>query len=127
MLEYMNVLSKEKRTAVAGALVEGNSINATVCMTGVAKHTILNLLRDLGCACAEHHNRPLRNVSVAANEWIQQENHGHAVAPTSCIYNFCRVHKTLRVTSAMEAGLTDHVWTIEEIVALTGKVQDAAA
>ena len=31
-------------------------------------------------------------------------------------YNFCRVHMTLRVTPAMEAGLTDHVWTIEELV-----------
>ena len=34
--------------------------------------------------------------------------------------NFGRVHQTLRVTPAMEAGLTDHVWTIEEIVALIG-------
>src|SRR5438270_287920 len=33
-------------------------------------------------------------------------------------YNFCRIHKTLRVTPAMEAGLTDHVWTIEELKAV---------
>jgi IS1 family transposase len=33
-------------------------------------------------------------------------------------YNFCRVHQTLRVTPAMQAGLTDHVWEIEELVAL---------
>jgi hypothetical protein len=32
-------------------------------------------------------------------------------------YNFARVHQTLRVTPAMEAGLADHVWVIEEIVA----------
>jgi len=31
-------------------------------------------------------------------------------------YNFVRVHQTLRVTPAMEAGLTDHVWTIEEML-----------
>ena len=31
-------------------------------------------------------------------------------------YNFARIHKTLRVTPAMEAGLTDHVWSMEEIV-----------
>jgi hypothetical protein len=31
-------------------------------------------------------------------------------------YNFCRVHKTLRVTPAMEAGITDHVWDIRELV-----------
>ena len=33
-------------------------------------------------------------------------------------YNFMRVHRTLRVTPAMEAGLTDHVWAWEELVAL---------
>jgi IS1 family transposase len=46
------------------------------------------------------------------------ENHGHAVALHFMHYNFCRVHKTLRVTPAMEAGLTDHVWTMEELVGL---------
>jgi hypothetical protein len=33
-------------------------------------------------------------------------------------YNFARVHQTLRVTPAMEAGIADHVWTLEEIVGL---------
>ena len=33
-------------------------------------------------------------------------------------YNFCRVHQTLRVTPAMETGLSDHVWTLEELVSL---------
>ena len=43
-------------------------------------------------------------------------------------YNFARVHQTLRVTPAMEAGIADHVWSIEEIVDLlhTATVQDAA-
>ena len=45
------------------------------------------------------------------------ENHGHAVA-LLFMYYFCRVHKTLRVTPAVEAGLTDHVWTVEEMVRL---------
>jgi hypothetical protein len=31
-------------------------------------------------------------------------------------YNFCRVHSSLRVTPAMEAGTSDHVWTIEELI-----------
>jgi hypothetical protein len=35
-------------------------------------------------------------------------------------YNFCRIHKTLRVTPAMEAGLAHHVWSIEELVNLIG-------
>ncbi|MEA2735601.1 MAG: hypothetical protein QOE14_2052 [Humisphaera sp.] len=45
-------------------------------------------------------------------------NHAAAVALHFMHYNFCRVHQTLRVTPAMEAGLADHVWTIEELVAL---------
>jgi IS1 family transposase len=41
-----------------------------------------------------------------------------AVALHFMHYNFCRIHKTLRVTPAMEAGITDHVWTLEEIINL---------
>jgi hypothetical protein len=33
-------------------------------------------------------------------------------------YNFARIHKTLRVTPAMEAGVSDHVWELSEIAAL---------
>ena len=33
-------------------------------------------------------------------------------------YNFARIHKTLRVTPAMEAGVADHVWSLEEIAGL---------
>ncbi len=44
----------------------------------------------------------------------------YAVALHFMYYNFGRIHKTLRVTPAMEAGISDHVWTIEEIVALLG-------
>jgi hypothetical protein len=46
------------------------------------------------------------------------ENHAHQIALYFFHYNFCRVHKTLRVTPAMEAGLTDHVWTLEELCSL---------
>lgn len=46
------------------------------------------------------------------------ENLGHAVALHFMHYNFCRIHQSLRVTPAMEAGITDHVWEIEEILGL---------
>ena len=46
------------------------------------------------------------------------ENHAHAIAIHYMHYNFCRIHKTLRVTPAMEAGLSSHVWEIEELAAL---------
>jgi len=45
----------------------------------------------------------------------KHENHCHAVALYFMYYNFARVHQTLRVTPRMEAGLCDHVWSIEEI------------
>lgn len=46
------------------------------------------------------------------------ENHAAMVALYFMYYNFGRIHQTLRVTPAMEAGIADHVWNIEEIVGL---------
>ena len=271
----MNRLSTAKRVQVVAACVEGSSINSIVRMTGVAKHTILNLLQDMGCACAAYHHHNVRRLRVrrlqcdeiwafvgakaknvsaekkqegwgdawtwtaidadtklcvsylvggrttgwatdfmldcreriignpqittdahkpylkaveeafggdadyamlhkvygASNEpehryspatcigcdmktvsgvpdpahvstsYVERqnltmrmsmrrftrltngfskkiENHGHAVALHFMHYNFVRVHKTLRVTPAMEAGLTDHIWSMEELVSL---------
>jgi hypothetical protein len=45
-------------------------------------------------------------------------NHYCAVALHFMYYNFARIHKTLRVTPAMEAGIANHVWTLEEIANL---------
>jgi IS1 family transposase len=270
----MNRLTTDKRCQVVAALVEGTSINATCRMTGVAKHTVLKLLKDLGCAAASYHDSRVRNLRVrrlqcdeiwafvgakmkntsaekieqgwgdvwtwtaidadtklivsytlgqrgaeTAHQFMQDvasrlstriqlttdghrvyadavegafgadidyamlvkiygasndspesryspatcigcrtgvlagdpdpnhistsfverqnlsmrmgmrrftrltngfskklENHGHMVALYFMHYNFCRVHKTLRVTPAMEAGLTDHVWEIDELI-----------
>src|SRR5438445_1822397 len=272
----MNCLAIEKRAQVVAALVEGSSINATCRMTGVAKHTVLKLLKDLGCAAAAYHDFNVgklrvrrvqcdeiwafiyakqKNVSLeqmqqgAGDVWTwtaicadtkliisytlgdrgagtatafmqdvaaritnrvqlttdghhvyvdavedafgadidyamlqkiygapsdaemrryspatcigcktavvtgdpdpshistsfversnlsmrmgmrrftrltngfskKLENHGHMVALYFFHYNFIRIHKTLRVTPAMEAGITDHVWSFEELIAL---------
>ena len=46
------------------------------------------------------------------------DNLKHSVAINFVYYNFCRIHKTLRVTPAMEAGLTDHIWELDELVNL---------
>jgi IS1 family transposase len=54
------------------------------------------------------------------------ENHLYAIAIHFMHYNFCRVHKTLRVTPAMEAGIADHVWSVEELVGLSGTARMAA-
>jgi IS1 family transposase len=274
----MNSLPTSKHTQVIAALVEGNSVNSTSRMTGVCKQAILALLEEIGCACAEYHNRVVRNVKsqrvevdeiwqfcyakeknvpadkkgkfgygdvwtttgidadskliisylvarrdarsarqfmddlasrisnkiqmttdghkvyvnavehafgsavdyamlikvygaplqedastryspatcidcqtavIAGNpdpehistSYVERqnltmrmsmrrftrltngfskkvENHGHAVALHFMYYNFCRIHKSLRVTPAMEAGLADHPWTIAELCGL---------
>jgi IS1 family transposase len=44
------------------------------------------------------------------------ENHAAMVAIHAVYYNFARIHKTLRITPSMAAGLSDHVWSLEEIV-----------
>src|ERR1700720_751489 len=272
----MNILATNKREAVISALVEGNSINSTCRITGVAKHTVLKLLKDLGCACASYHDSHVRNLRVrriqcdeiwafvyakqknvtaeqmaagggdvwtwtaidadtkliisytlgdrgadTAHAFMQDvasrtrnriqlttdghrvyaeavedtfgadidyamlvklygasndspesryspatcigcrtgvlagnpdpkhistsfverqnlsmrmgmrrftrltngfskklENHGHMIALYFMHYNFCKIHQTLRVTPAMEAGIANHVWSVEELVAL---------
>ena len=45
-------------------------------------------------------------------------NHEASIALHYMHYNYCRIHQMLRVTPAMEAGLSDHVWSVEELVGL---------
>src|SRR4051794_811095 len=58
----MNQLSSEKRSQIIAALVEGNSIRATVRMTGASKNTIAKLLVELGFTCAEYLDKTLVNL-----------------------------------------------------------------
>jgi len=46
------------------------------------------------------------------------DNHGHALSVFFVYYNFCRIHMTLRITPAMAAGLSDHVWELDELIGL---------
>lgn len=55
------------------------------------------------------------------------DNHFWALALHYMHYNFCRIHKSLRVTPAMEAGVSDHVWSIEEIIGLLKSQDEKAA
>src|SRR5262249_25051524 len=55
------------------------------------------------------------------------ENHAAAIAGHFLHYNFVRLHKTLRVTPAMEAGLSDHVWSVEEMIGLLDRREAVAA
>lgn len=61
----------------------------------------------------------LRRFTRLTNAFSKKfENHCHMVAIYHAYYNFCRVHQTLRVTPAMEAGLTDRVWSLGKLVGL---------
>lgn len=61
----------------------------------------------------------VRRFTRLTNEFSRTfENHCHMVAIYHAYYNFCRVHQALRVTPAMEAGITDHVWSLEALVEL---------
>jgi IS1 family transposase len=84
-----------------------------------------------GCPKAEHistshverHNltmrMSMRRFARLTNAFSKKiENHVAGLSLYFMYYNFCRVHQTLRVTPAMEAGIADHVWSIEEVVAL---------
>ena len=59
----MNRLSPEKRSSVIASLVEGNSIRATVRMTGVAKNTVTKLLTDMGVVCSALMDREMRDLT----------------------------------------------------------------
>lgn len=54
------------------------------------------------------------------------ENHAHMLAIHFMVYNFCRIHHTLRVTPAMEAGVSDHLWELEELLVAPEKEAVAA-
>jgi IS1 family transposase len=94
----MNCLSKAKRAQVVSALIEGNSIRATVRMTGVCKDTVLKLLCDLGSACAGYHNQIVRGIR---SRRVQCDE----------IWNFCYAkHKNIPEKLRGEDGVGD-VWT----------------
>jgi hypothetical protein len=60
--------------------------------------------------------RLTRLTNAFSKKW---ENMEKALALHFAYYNFCRVHQSLRVTPAMEAGIADHIWTLDELIGAT--------
>lgn len=60
------------------------------------------------------HNRRFTRLTNAFSK--KATNHTAAISLHFMFYNFCRIHQSIRVTPAMEAGVTDHVWDMEEVV-----------
>jgi IS1 family transposase len=64
----------------------------------------------------------LRRYTRLTNAFSKKlENHAHSVALYVMYYNFCRVHQTLRVTPAMQAGLSTSIWDTEHLLAMIPK------
>jgi len=59
----------------------------------------------------------MRRLTRLTNGFSKRENHWSALCLHFAYYNFCRIHRSIRVTPAMQAGITDRVWDIAELLA----------
>jgi transposase-like protein/IS1 family transposase len=87
--------------------VSGNPDPEKICTSHIERQ---NLSIRMGM------RRLTRLTNAFSKKW---QNLKAAYAVWFAFYNFCRVHKTLRVTPAMAAGITDHIWSVEELVEAT--------
>jgi IS1 family transposase len=92
---------------------------------GIQKHAILGDPdpKHISTSYVERQNLTMRmnmrRFTRLTNAFSKKiENHMHAVALFYMHYNFCRIHQTLRVTPAMQAGISQHVWTMAEVIRL---------
>lgn len=91
-----------------------------------AKKEVISGNPDTSLICTSHVERQnltmrmsMRRFTRLTNAFSKKlENHRFAVALHFIHYNFCRVHQSIRVTPAMQAGLSDHVWELLELVEL---------
>ncbi len=111
---------------IYGAEPEGSEVrySPAVCM-GTRKGVISGKpdFKHVSTSFVERQNltmrMSMRRFTRLTNAFSKKlENHEHSVALHFMHYNFCRIHSTLRVTPAMEAGVTDHVWEIGELISL---------
>lgn len=93
--------------------------------TGIEKRRITGNpnIKDISTSYVERQNLTMRmhmrRFTRLTNAFSKKlENHMHAISLYFMFYNFCKIHKSLRVTPAMEAGIANRVWDIMDIVAL---------
>lgn len=84
--------------------VAGNPDPERVC-TSIVERSNLSLRMGI--------RRFTRLTNAFSKKW---EHHCAAVMLWYAYYNFCRIHKSLRVTPAIEAGIADHVWDLAELL-----------
>src|SRR5687767_1750067 len=93
----MNRLDNGRRSMVIRCLVEGNSINATTCMTGVAKNTVLKLLVEIGSACSAFLNETMRDLKC---ERLQADE----------AWSFCYCKQKQLTSKISEERIAGDVW-----------------
>ncbi len=95
-----------KITGVKAATITGDPDNRHISTSYVERQNLTMRM----------HMRRFARLTNAFSKKI--EMHAHNIALHFMYYNFCKIHQTLRVTPAMEAGLSDHVWEVSELVSL---------
>ena len=115
-----------------GPAPEGTTRYSPPRITGTRKYRVMGNPKEenVSTSYIERQNLTMRmnvrRLTRLTNGFSKKiENHEHAMSLHYMYYNFCRVHQTLtkqaggiRKTPAMAAGVTDHVWTLEEVVGL---------
>lgn len=113
-----------------GETVEGQKRYSPADCIGIKKKRVVGN-PDLCCVSTSFVERQnltmrmsIRRFTRLTNAFSKKiENHAHSVALHYMHYNFVRIHKTLKVTPAMAAGVTDRLWEIADIVDLVEKME----
>jgi IS1 family transposase len=112
---------------VYGADPEGQKRYSPAQCLGAIKQTVIGTPdpKHVSTSYIERQNltmrMSMRRFTRLTNAFSKKmENHIAAIALHCMYYNFVRIHQTLRVTPAMQAGVTDHAWEVSEIIALLG-------
>ena len=115
---------------IYGELAEGQKRYSPADCIGTKKSKVIGN-PDMCCVSTSFVERQnltmrmsIRRFTRLTNAFSKKiENHAHSVALHYMHYNFVRIHKTLRVSPAMAAGVTDRLWTIGDIVSLVEKAE----
>jgi IS1 family transposase len=111
----------EKHYGVQAGVVEAARRYSPAQVVAVSKRRVVGRPRHISTSYVERQNLTLRmqqrRFTRLTNAFSKKlKNHEAAVALYAAAFNFCRVHETLRVTPAMQLGVTDHIWSIGELV-----------
>ena len=114
---------------IYGNVPEGGEVRYSPAVCMGARKAVISGMPDkdhISTSYAERANLTMRmgirRFTRLTNGFSKKlEQHENALAIYFMFYNFCRIHQTLRVTPAMEAGVSTHVWSLEEIVSLLDK------